>query len=182
MERSQALKAEANMCACGPLPSLQVHLNMFQFFMFWAAFYVLRTSSSCDRCGCQHLQGSRAKLIPAEHLCPPPPTPPPAGPPEHVSVLHVLGGVLRAAHLITQTERRRVSGWGQSDTGSTAIATLRCGVVWCVMSGQHAVCLKHSKSLRAAANSTASPASTIPPLCVHPWHPSGASDAHAMSA
>ena len=28
-----------------PPPPAQVHLNMFQYFMFWAAFYVLRTSS-----------------------------------------------------------------------------------------------------------------------------------------
>ena len=37
------------LCRC-----LQVHLNMFQYFMFWAAFYVLRgssSSSSSDKTG-----------------------------------------------------------------------------------------------------------------------------------
>jgi hypothetical protein len=33
---------------CWPL---QVHLNMFQYFMFWAAFYVLRGSRSSDKAG-----------------------------------------------------------------------------------------------------------------------------------
>jgi hypothetical protein len=35
-----------HLCCC----ALQVHLNMFQYFMFWAAFYVLRgAQSSADK-------------------------------------------------------------------------------------------------------------------------------------
>lgn len=30
---------------------LQVHLNVFQYFMFWAAFYVLRGARSTDTKG-----------------------------------------------------------------------------------------------------------------------------------
>jgi hypothetical protein len=30
----------------------QVTLNMFQYFMFWAAFYVLRAGRATDKAGC----------------------------------------------------------------------------------------------------------------------------------
>jgi len=32
-----------------PMSPLQVHLNVFQYFMFWAAFYVLRGARSTDK-------------------------------------------------------------------------------------------------------------------------------------